>query len=566
MHVAKCDHTISPALHSHALRSSLACLLMAALSACSQTALHPQSPDTNGAAHGTHTNQAKTDHPLNQKQTDGIRTSSIQQAQPPQQCLPDSGLAWRQPHYDDLWARIRNGFTLDLDNDNPRIEAEISWFGGHQAYINRVTDRANLYLHYVVDELERHHLPLEIALLPIVESSYDPFAYSHGNASGMWQFISSTGKLYGLKQNWWYDGRRDIKASTAAAIAYLSHLADHYDGDWELALAAYNTGQGNVDRSIRRNKKQGKPTDFWSLKLPRETSAYVPRLLAVAKIVANPKAYDIALKRVQNRPYFQAVNIASQIDMADAADMAEISTEALYQLNPGFNRWATDPRGPFELLVPTEKADIFSQKLAQQAGSHRLRSREYHVVGGDSLSLIARRHNTTVAAIIGLNRLPSTTIHKGQKLLIPLPGTSPMQFAAGSQGPDGGKKRPQRVDYRVRPGDSMWKISRQHGVTVQQLASWNNLSSTSTLKSGSSLALWTEAKQELQTRDANQPVPAPFIRKVGYTVRRGDTLSRIASKFNVNMKDLLSWNPLEQSDHLKPGQRLTLYVDITKAN
>ena len=487
-------------------------------------------------------------------------------------CAPEQGVAWDDPEFVDVWDRIRAGLSLSPRTGYSRIDAEIDWFGRHQKYINRVTDRAGLYLHYVVEELERHHIPMEIALLPIVESSYDPFAFSQGRAAGMWQFISSTGKLYGLKQKWWYDGRRDVRASTAAAIAYLSHLAKHYDGDWELALAAYNTGQGNVDRAIRRNKKMGKPTDFWSLKLPRETSAYVPRLLAVSRIVANPGAYGLTLNPIANEPYFAAVPIGSQIDMAEAAQLANISIEKLYLLNPGFNRWATDPRGPFELLVPTGNARQFARQLSQSSGANRVNWQQYRVVSGDTLSIIASRHRTSVPAIKRINKLSGDTIYTGQKLMIPMPGQGSAQYGqngaqriATTRSARDSSGREQ-VDYRVRDGDTMWQLSRRFKVSVKEIAEWNQLSVQSPLASGTVLSLWTSADSGSVSRSLSSPLPAPYIRKVGYTVRRGDSLSRIASKFNVNLNDILKWNPSQKAAPITPGQRLTLYVDITNFN
>lgn len=184
----------------------------------------------------------------------------------------------------DIWERIRAGYQLDIDIDRPRLSSQLRWFSSHPSYLDRVSKRGERYLYYIVDELEKAGIPTEIALLPIVESGFDPFGYSHGRASGPWQFIPSTGQMYGLDQTWWYDGRRDIIGSTQAAIAYLTRLHKMFDGDWLHALASYNSGEGTVMRAIRKNKKAGKPTDFWSLDLPKETRAYVPKLIALSLI------------------------------------------------------------------------------------------------------------------------------------------------------------------------------------------------------------------------------------------------------------------------------------------
>ncbi len=487
----------------------------------------------------------------------------------PLQCEPEglSALAWTQSGHEDLWARVRAGFQLNHDSNQPRVQAQLNWFATHQSYVDRIVNRASLYLYYVVEELERNNIPTELALLPIVESAYDPFAYSHGRASGIWQFIPNTGKHYGLKQNWWYDGRRDIRESTRAAIQYLSELNKRYKGDWELTMAAYNAGQGNVDRAIRRNRKQGKPTDFWSLQLPRETRAYVPRLLAVAKIVSDPVAYNVHLKPVPNEPYFHPVAIGGQLDLNQAAQLASISVEDIYRLNPGFNRSATDPKGPFELLLPARRADEFSLKLEQLATTRGASWDHYRVKSGDNLGKIAMRHGTTVTAIKHANQLAGNTILPGQRLLIPQ-SVAPSPYTASVSQPVAGNDDSaskmanadrQRLEYRVRSGDSMWKIAQRYQVSVTDLARWNGLSAKKAIHPGMALTIWT-------ARPPGSPQHEEAVRKVGYTVRSGDSLARIASRFNVKLQDILKWNPLDKPEYLRPGQNLTLYVDVMKAN
>ncbi|MGB1110769.1 MAG: transglycosylase SLT domain-containing protein, partial [Gammaproteobacteria bacterium] len=250
----------------------------------------------------------------------------------------------------DLWARIRQSYSLG-NHDHERIDYELKRYAGKNGFFKRIAERADPYLFLIVEEMERNGIPGEVALLPIVESAFKPFAYSHGRASGLWQFISATGLRYGMKQSWWYDGRRDVLASTQGAAKYLNTLKDHFDGNWLLALASYNTGEYRVLREMKKNRQAGKPTDFWNLDLPRETEAYVPRLLAMAKIIADPAKYGIDLPPISNEPKLAVVETGGQLDLAIAADMAGISLDELYRLNPGFNRWATDPDGPHRLLV-----------------------------------------------------------------------------------------------------------------------------------------------------------------------------------------------------------------------
>ena len=213
-----------------------------------------------------------------------------------------------QPVERDLWNRIRAGFQLE-DMDHPRIQRELNWYARHPEYMERVAERAQPYLHFIVEEFEKANIPSEIILLPIVESAFQPFAYSHGRAAGIWQFIPGTGRRFGLEQNWWYDGRRDVYASTMAAIKYLTSLNKQFDGDWMLALAAYNSGSGTVKRAIRRNKRQGKPTDFFSLHLPKETRAYAPKLMALKKLIANPEKYDMTIPSIPDEPYLARVKL-----------------------------------------------------------------------------------------------------------------------------------------------------------------------------------------------------------------------------------------------------------------
>lgn len=299
----------------------------------------------------------------------------------------------------DLWQRIRNKFSIPTQQDNRKLRRQIEWYASHPEYMLRVTQRAEPYLHFIVNEIEKNNVPMEIALLPIVESAFKPFAYSHGRAAGIWQFIPSTGRRYGLKQNWWYDGRRDIYASTQSAIKLLSNLAKTFDGDWLLALAAYNSGEGTVKRAIRKNKKRGKATDFWSLKLPPETSAYVPKLIALKRIVSDPAHYNIELTPIDDAPYFTKVDIPDQLDLAKVAELSEIDIEEVYTLNPAFNRWATSPAGPHYVLLPIEKAESFATKLAELPKQQRIKWIRHTIRSGETISAIASKYNTSISSI-----------------------------------------------------------------------------------------------------------------------------------------------------------------------
>lgn len=476
------------------------------------------------------------------------------------------------PVYEDLWNRMRDGYQL-AELDNSRIDQHLKRYLRHPDYLQRVTERGNSYLYYIVNELEARDMPLELALLPIVESAFDPFAYSHGRASGMWQFIPSTGRHFGLKQNWWYDGRRDVLASTDAALTYLSQLNKRFDGDWLLALAAYNAGGGNVNKAIRANKRKGKPTDFWSLDLPKETRSYVPQLIAISKIIKAPEKYNVTLTPVENKPFFEAVDTGSQIDLAQAAQLADISLDDLYKLNAGFNRWATDPKGPHRLLVPIDKAEGFKAALTQLPSESRVGWERYKVKSGDSLLAIAKRFNTTVDVIREHNNIRGNLIRKGQMVLIPQSSLPANQYAhsaservkriqANSKGSSGTRK----VSYSVKSGDSLWSIARQHGVSVAKLAKWNAMAPKDTLRANQKLVIWTTTQSTASTSTGAGSRDNSIIRKVAYRVRSGDSLARIAGKFHLSVNDIVRWNPIKRPDYLKPGQSLTLFVDVTRTN
>lgn len=473
----------------------------------------------------------------------------------------------------DVWERMRRGFSWSIPV-NAQIEREFKWFAARSEYLDRIQQRAEPYLFFIMEEIEKRGMPAELALLPVVESAFRPFAYSPGRAAGLWQFIPSTGRHYGLKQNWWYDGRRDVVASTQAALDYLKRLNELFNGDWELALAAYNAGEGNVQRAIRKNKRKGKPTDFWSLKLPRETRSYVPRLLALARLFGEPIKHGIQLKPIANKPHFSSVDIQSQLDLALAAEMAALSMEELYMLNPGFNRWATDPQGPHRLQLPIDKVEPFMQKLAALDSSKRLRWTRYKIRQGDNLGTIARKHGTTIGLLQQINKLRGSRIRAGKHLLIPISTKKLTHYSLSAQQRKVKAKsvtrKGTRLTYEVQPGDTLWDISRNYKVNHRKLAGWNAMAPRDTLHPGQELLIWinTPAEDNKKPQTALLPVnlntgPANTQSTLSYRVRKGDSLYRIAQRFKVSVADLKKWNSLS-GKYLQPGQKLKLYVDVTQ--
>ena len=459
----------------------------------------------------------------------------------------------------DLWIRIQAGLSMNLDQNNKKIQAELNWYKKNKSYFKRISKRAEPYLYFIVKEAETRQVPLELALMPVVESAYDPFAYSPAGASGLWQFMPATGRHYKLNQNWWYDGRRDVVASTRAALDYMTSLYKMF-GDWELALAAFNSGPGRVKNAINKNRKAGKPTDFWSLNLPSETTAYVPKLIALGKIVRDPKKYGIQLPPVPNKPYFAKVKTGGQLDIAKAAKLSGVPLDQLYRLNPGLNRWSTPPEGPHHLIIPIASAEPFRTELASLPADERVQWTRYTVKSGDSLLRISKQFRTRVDVITDVNKLESNVIRVGQTLLIPVAGkqadayilSSTQRLIAKQNRTVSGRYK---IEYKVKSGDSFWTISRQYKVGVNELARWNNMSPRDPLRIGQKLAIWRKATNKGKN---------VMVRKVNYKVRSGDSLARIADKFSVRVSEIREWNTDMDEQYIHPGDMVTLFVDVTK--
>jgi membrane-bound lytic murein transglycosylase D len=451
----------------------------------------------------------------------------------------------------DVWHRVRDGLVIaDYQTLDAETQRQLRWFIEHPDYVARVVERARPYLYHIVEEIHKRDMPMEIALLPVIESGFKPHAYSKSHASGLWQFIPATGQVFGLDQNWWYDGRRDVIKSTNAALDYLQKLYGDF-GDWQLALAAYNCGEGTVGRAIKRNQEQGLPTDFWSLDLPAETTAYVPKLMAVSHLVKFSERYDISLSPIDNTPYLVVVDVGSQIDLALAAKMADITVEELHLLNPAFNRWATAPEGPHELLLPLTQEEVFKASLAEMPASKRVKWARHRIQGGESLSVIARRYNTSVSVIKRANQLSSNRIRAGSHLMIPVASgqlsNTVLAEAEASTAQPSAKTR--KSLYTVKHGDTWWHIARKHDLDIQTLTGWNKKTPKDTLQPGQQLVLWS-----------SQTTPR---KSVSYTIKNGDSLWAISRKFNVSVAQVREWNGLSDRSMLQPGQSLRLFLDET---
>jgi membrane-bound lytic murein transglycosylase D len=480
-------------------------------------------------------------------------------AAPPALTMPREWQHHNGEDYDDLFDRMRAGFTFD-EAQEPAIDTQLAWFEHNPEYLERVFQRAQRYMYHIVTEAEARGMPLEFALLPVVESAYEPFAYSSGRAAGLWQFIPGTGSRFGLKQDWWYDGRRDVIESTRAALDYLQALHDQFDGDWLLAIAAYNVGENNVVRELAFNRAHGKPADFWHLRLPAETRAYVPKLLAMKRLMAEPERYGLEFAVIPNEPYFAVIDTDSQIDLKVAAQLAGTSYDELIALNPGFNRWATDPAGPNRMLVPIDNADAFEAALKSLSADDRVPYISHEVARKETLAMIAKQYSVSVAVISKINELTGGKVTAGQTLKIPeISGPLPDKVLLAAlrvdrPETDRGGRRQRQLVYRVRAGETLSSIARRHGMPVSTLARLNNLGAQDTLVQGQRLVIKASARR---FRDEG----ATSGRRVLYTVRRGDTVSSISRQFQVSEAKLKSWNGLNERHHIKAGRRLVMYVE-----
>ena len=494
--------------------------------------------------------------------------AGVEPLEPPLTELPESAWEPREaPTFapPSLLAHLRQNFELSYE-ENSRIRAERDWFVKHPDYLTRVFTRAQRHLPHITAELARRDLPLDLALLPIVESAYDPFAYSHGRAAGLWQMIPGTATRFGIKQNWWYDGRRDIVDSTRAALDYLEHLHKFNKGNWLNAIASYNSGEGNVRKAVRRNRAAGKPEDFFSLRLSKETSTYVPRLLALIDIVEDPAKYNVTLPYVIDEPQFVIADIGSQLDLALAAELAGVDVDTIYAFNPGYNRWSTDPQGPHTLVMPIDVAESFNAALVEVPTNERVRWQRHKVANNETISEIALQYHTTITSIRAANNLRGNTIRAGHYLMIPV-ATKPL--TAYSKSADERLAKTQnrqradnKIDHIVTNGESFWTISRRYGVTTRELAAWNGMAPGDTLPVGRKLVVWTNA--DVAPRTSPTAALGNTTRKLNYTVRNGDSLYLIASRFRVTINQLARWNNIDKNKILRPGQRLTMYVDVTR--
>lgn len=384
----------------------------------------------------------------------------------------------------EFWSELRSEFQL-VPVDHRRLRPHRLWYLRHRDYIDRVLNRARPYLWHIRIEVLRRGMPGEIALLPVVESAYSPAAKSPGRAAGLWQIIPATAKRFGLTENRYYDGRRDVVESTRAALDYLEFLHRRFKGDWLLALAAYNSGEGTVSAALRANRKAGKPADFWHLTLPKETRDYVPNLLALCGLLTEAQKHSIELPFVPNRPYFEVVESGSRLSLKTAASTAGVTLDELRTLNPALVRDITPPNGPHRVLMPAANSDRLLLALDDLPAAPEPLAEDgpesenwvvHRVLPGETLSHIAARYDSTVSAIQAANDLDGDLIRVSLKLKVPAASSS--------------------FEHVVRTGDTLWDLARKYNVSVADLRRWNDLHKDD-LRPGQRLKLYVDAHRAL---------------------------------------------------------------------
>lgn len=508
----------------------LIALCLVGLAGCAGSRGTPAPPQTKA--------DRSTDDARSHAQRAAARRAAMNQAQP----------------NEDIWERLRAGFAIEAPND-PQIDVELRWYVDHPLFLENSLQRSGRYLFHILNEIERRELPSELALLPVVESGFQAHAVSRSNAVGLWQFLSETGKDYGLQQTAWVDQRRDVIESTRAALDYLSTLSQQFNGDWALALAAYNGGPGYVSRMCEANRAAGLGARFLDLPLRNETRCYVPKLLALKRLLDDPDRYGVSLPDIPNAPYFTSVDVQGPIRLDLLAAVDNLTPEDIRALNAGFNGGSTPPGGPHRVLVPVAAADQARQALATlprmavvsppptaDVPQRRVQWRRHTVQPGETLTGLAKRYRVSIAALRQANGLHTGMLRKDQDVLIPIAYAADAR-PGPARGCDG-----ERVVHRVKPGETLWAIARRYQVDVARISACNPRLGT-TIAAGQTVSVYRPA-EATAVADAN--------RRDLYTVRQGDTAWRIAQNFGVSVEQLHRWNGGLKTRPLQPGDRLTV--------
>lgn len=449
----------------------------------------------------------------------------------------------------DIWSEIRESFQLEIF-ESDLVKRHEKRYTRNPKHFERILERAKVYLPYIFEQTQRYNMPSEVVLLPLIESGYNPRIYSTRGAAGLWQFMPATGRNYGLKQDWWYEGRRDITYSTQAALKHLRDLNKMFDGDWPLTFAAYNVGHNGMNRAINANKRKNKPTDLKFLKLNSETRNFYPKLIAVKNIIQNPDDYGVTLPEITTKSPFEIVEFDFQIDLAVLSEAIQVDSLKLALLNPGFRRYATPPDGPFRILVPADKLsetvdwrrDLLPSEAIVARSEHRVRA-------GDTLSEIAEYYGVSIASIRAINVKSSNLIKIGEILRIP-----------SHQGASEGLSGLHEIMHQVVANDSLSEIAQAYNVKLSELRAINGLSAKSDLiRIGQQLRI-PNSSRSISNNPTVTASSHDLRSNVRHSVRRGESLWTIARRYGVRVIDIVNWNEISRSAHIYPGQKLVIFI------
>ncbi|MGI9345076.1 MAG: transglycosylase SLT domain-containing protein [Gammaproteobacteria bacterium] len=485
-----------------------------------------------------------------------ILASPSHAAPPFAACCSDELQSWEEHHpsfsvslagkhyYPNIWERLKGGFSLGAHLQRASVRTELDRFIQHLPSLYQMLEQSQPYLHYVVQEVERRNMPLEIALLPFIESQFKPHASSEYGAAGIWQFMPSTARHFKLEMNWWVDDRRDVIKSTQAALDYLEQLAQRFNGDWLLAVAAYNTGPRRVQEIRNDSLRRGQPQDFWTLNLPRQTRRYVPALVALATIVRWGEINGQPLPEIPNHRYFKQIHLPQQVDLLSLIKLVDIPVDEFFALNAGFKQWAPKPSQPVNILLPLEDATKFAEAAHANQHPTSIKWTSYLVRDGDSLSEIAALFGTSINHLRQLNGLiltPETELEAGRYLLIP---TEPTDYLH----PRGGN-----AITTTTAQDSVESLALNIGIEPELLRQHLSISEQSPLPIGTTVRI--AVGPEI-------PETAVGKRSAFYHVRSGDTLSSIANRFDTSVSELMRLNE-KSTAALYPGSKILIPLRST---
>ena len=443
----------------------------------------------------------------------------------------------RIPNYENVWDRIKDTSSLDAVNLDDKTLEYVNQYLSNPAQLDKLLEKGRYFIYFVLEELERYKLPPELALLPYIESNYDPFSISSSGAMGIWQFMPATARIYGLKDTWWYEQRHDPLVSSRAAIRYLAYLHNRFNKKITYTLAAYNGGPTLLEKRIKLNKKAGKLTDLKNLKLPTQTQEYVPKFKAILAIVINSEKYEIKLPDFPNKPVLGKIELNGQVEILAFSEFADLKPEFVYKLNAGYTKWASPPGDKTIFNIPIELEEVLNLKKENFIQTNQINWVTHRVSKGDSLWKIAEEFDTEVNVLKKVNYLLSNVLSLNQELLIPLSNDQNQTF----------------IPYQahiISEGDTLWNLGIQYNISPAEIAKTNGLKMSSPLRIGSELNIGN--KNIYRTINSKK-------RTILYSVKQGDSLYRIADIFNIEISEIKKINELSTND-IKPGQVLKIII------